>query len=210
MKTCSGVIVVAYERKFVTAGVEKRMGNTPKPIADLAFTTSWNHVESAMAFSLGLPLYIIRQRGLVEEGLIETKMDWFVQYVDISGGTFTKPPIAQCLKSWVDSRVKTRPIEGRWWRSVAGGLKISDMTPSEVYGAIVWLLWFSRRASLWDIFFQHCRTEAKTCLCARRPSNGSCRQECASTVQPSPVSLRIEFVHPSARTSQYNVQVVRG
>src|ERR1700682_5210130 len=59
MRDCHGVIVVAYERKYLQSGVEKRGGKAPITLQDRAYTTPWNHIESAMAFSLGLPLYVI-------------------------------------------------------------------------------------------------------------------------------------------------------
>ena len=59
MRGCHGVLVVAYERKFLEAGIEKRGGAAPQQLNGLTYTTAWNHIESAMVFSFGLPLYII-------------------------------------------------------------------------------------------------------------------------------------------------------
>src|SRR5271165_7263999 len=55
MTTCSGVVIVAYERKYVQIGAEKRKGESPTAIEEEIYTTPWNHIESAMAYSLGIP-----------------------------------------------------------------------------------------------------------------------------------------------------------
>jgi hypothetical protein len=90
MRSCHGVIVVAYERKFLESGVEKRGGDAAQSISRRTYTTPWNDIESAMAYSLGIPLYVLCQKGLSEEGLIESKLDWFVQYVEISPAALRK------------------------------------------------------------------------------------------------------------------------
>src|SRR5687768_38611 len=43
MKGCHGVIVVAYERKYLESGIEKRSGDNPTPLRKKAYTTPWNH-----------------------------------------------------------------------------------------------------------------------------------------------------------------------
>lgn len=56
MRTCNGVIIVAYERKRVQTGIEKPGGADQRTLKNEKFTTPWNHIESAIAYSLGLPL----------------------------------------------------------------------------------------------------------------------------------------------------------
>jgi hypothetical protein len=136
MRGCHGVLVVAYERKFLEAGIEKRGGTAPQQLNGLTYTTAWNHIESAMAFSFGLPLYIICQHGLAEEGLIETKLDWYVQPADIERGSIFKPEISGSIQSWVTTRVFPRASHPRALKAIEGNLKLSDMTPKEIMAAI--------------------------------------------------------------------------
>src|SRR5262249_26166496 len=93
MRTCDGVMIIAYERKMVQAGVEKRGGHAERQIVNETFTTPWNHIESAIAYSLALPIYIIAQRGLTEEGLIESKADWYVQTIAFEPGELRKQEV---------------------------------------------------------------------------------------------------------------------
>lgn len=133
MRECHGVVVVAYERTFIENGIEKRGGASAKNINNRALTTPWNHIESAIAYSLSLPLYILCQNGLTEEGLIESKIDWYVQYIDLLPGVLSKPEVADSIKSWVDSRVIPQARKPRRLQALLGGLKLSEMTPNEVF-----------------------------------------------------------------------------
>jgi hypothetical protein len=132
MRTCHGVIIVAYERKFLESGIEKRGGDVAQAISKRTYTTPWNHVESSMAYSLGLPLYILCQRGLYEEGLIESKLDWYVQYLEISAAGLREPEVAESLRSWVTTRVLPNSKKPRSLLTMQGLVKFSEMTPDEL------------------------------------------------------------------------------
>jgi hypothetical protein len=139
MKTCHGVIVVAYERKYLQAGIEKRYGSTPKPLNEQTYTTPWNHIESAMAYSLGLPIYIICQRGLTEEGLIETKADWYVQHMEITPHALAQTSVSESLRTWLAESVAPVASRPRAWKSLQGALKLSEMTPKEIWSVLALL-----------------------------------------------------------------------
>jgi hypothetical protein len=136
MRTCHGVIVVAYERKYIERGTEKRGSERAIQLSKQSYTTPWNHIESAMAYTLDLPIYIICQNGLVAEGLIETKMDWYVLNSEISKSIFTKTQTVESIKSWVEARVLSRSRVSRTSRAIRGQLKISEMTPKELFAAV--------------------------------------------------------------------------
>ena len=61
--SCSGVIVVADERKFMESGIEKRAGRHSVPIAQEAYTTPWNHIESAMSYLKNPNIYNLSKRA---------------------------------------------------------------------------------------------------------------------------------------------------
>ncbi len=132
MSACDGVVVVAYERKLLSTGIERRGGSAEKPLEDLSYTTPWNHVESALAFALNLPLYIICEHNLAEEGLIESKLDWYVQRVHIDPAEFTRPNVRESLRTWVEQRVRAKARGLKSLRSFTGKFKFSEMTPEEL------------------------------------------------------------------------------
>jgi hypothetical protein len=102
IRSCDGVIIVAYERTYLQAGVERRGGAEPAPLEKKTYTTPWNHIESAMAYSYGLPIHMLAQTGLKEEGLIETKSDWYVQKIDLTPESLRDPHVRGSIKAWVD------------------------------------------------------------------------------------------------------------
>jgi hypothetical protein len=145
MRQCAGVIIVAYERKYLEAGVEKRGADSERKLENRTYTTPWNHVESAIAYSLDLPLYIICQKGLSEEGLIEDKIDWYVQYIDLKPEALSTPNLTGSIRSWVNSRVIPASKKSHLFDKLKGHAKFSEMTPLEVWSFIgmlvaVWLL----------------------------------------------------------------------
>ena len=134
MSDCDGVLVVAYERKFVEVGAEKRSAANEVLINEHAYTTPWNHIESAMAFSLGIPLYIICEKGLKEEGLIESKLDWYVQYLDFSKENLRSNDVLHSLQSWVSDVCKRRRKTST--ESLLGRVRVSEMTPVEIFSVV--------------------------------------------------------------------------
>jgi hypothetical protein len=89
-----------------------------------------------MAYSLGLPLYVICQNGLAQEGLIESKLDWYVQSVDILKESLSRSDVIESIRAWVETRVVPRSKVSRSFRAIHGELKISEMTPKEIGAAI--------------------------------------------------------------------------
>jgi hypothetical protein len=133
MRSCHGVLIVAYERKFIDRGMEKRTGSTPTALEQRTYTTTWNHIESALAYSLGLPIYFICENGLTEEGLIETKLDWYVQRIDFDPAELRNPHVTQSIRAWVDERVRPRARRMRVAQTFEGTIRLSEMTPKEIW-----------------------------------------------------------------------------
>jgi hypothetical protein len=136
MSTCNGVLIVAYERKFVESGVERPRGEGERAITSEKYTTPWNHVESALAFALGIPLYVISETGLTEEALIESKVDWYVQRVNFTAEDLNKPNVVESLRAWIDDRVRSHAAKPRSILSGFVKLKLSELTGEE-WGVII-------------------------------------------------------------------------
>jgi hypothetical protein len=78
---CQGMVVIALERSFFPSGVDKRGSPDETPLTDIRLPTTWNHIEAAMAYSRRLPLMVIVESGLKNEGLLEYGYDWYVQRI---------------------------------------------------------------------------------------------------------------------------------
>ena len=140
MAQCDGVIVVAYERKFIELGSEKRIGPAPVQLESKSYTTPWNHIESAMAFTMDIPLYIFCQKELTEEGLVESKLDWYVQKIEINESELQRSEVLQSLRGWINGRVIPRSKKPSFVRTIQGETKLSSMKPKEILGALAVLI----------------------------------------------------------------------
>ncbi len=75
MLESNGLITIAFRRTFV----EKGTARLRTDIASLSetqidrtwLTTPWAHIEPAMAYQLGLPVLILRESGVMADGVLE-------------------------------------------------------------------------------------------------------------------------------------------
>jgi hypothetical protein len=139
IRECDGVMIVAYERKRVLDGLEKPGGKDQKAIAHASYTTPWNHVESAIAFSLRKPMYILVQRGLVQEGLIENKADWYVQETEFTLEALRSDAVSESISAWVRERIAPRHGRRRSLLEGFSKLRLSDFTMEDwiAFGALI-------------------------------------------------------------------------
>ena len=85
MRECHGAIVVAFERTYFESGLEKQQ----IALKSVRYTTPWNQIEASLAFALGIPIIVLMESGLREEGLLEQKYDWYVDRVSISAAALS-------------------------------------------------------------------------------------------------------------------------
>lgn len=75
MLECNGLITVAFRRTFVEKGTARFRTDvkelTESPISRAWLTTPWAHIEPAMAYQLGLPILLLRERGVLDDGILE-------------------------------------------------------------------------------------------------------------------------------------------
>ncbi|HEX8396782.1 MAG TPA: hypothetical protein VF644_05115 [Pyrinomonadaceae bacterium] len=75
MLESNGLITIAFRRTFVEKGAARYetdiAGATASPINHKWFTSPWSQIEPAMAYQLGLPILLLREQGVIDEGLLE-------------------------------------------------------------------------------------------------------------------------------------------
>lgn len=71
METCSGALIVGWERYHAYTLFEREDSTEQKVLQDRIIATPWNQIEASMAAALGLPLLILRERNLHAEGIFE-------------------------------------------------------------------------------------------------------------------------------------------
>jgi len=96
---CSGAVIIAFERMYAKKALEQRGGDKEKSHDIYKLPTVWNQIEAAMAYSAGLPLLIVAEKGLADEGLLK-QYDWTVQWIDIDEAEIDEPRFQGIFKDW--------------------------------------------------------------------------------------------------------------
>lgn len=104
MKKSSGCLVLALERYHIIEGVEKRGSSQEVPIASKSYTSPWLHIETALARSFGLPLIILKDISLINEGLIhDDKQEWGIVRINQSNiGEINEYPVKNFILNWIN------------------------------------------------------------------------------------------------------------
>ncbi len=75
MLESNGLITIAFRRTYIDKGTARFRtdieGLAPVELNDKWLTTPWAHIEPAMAYQLGLPILILRETGVVDDGILE-------------------------------------------------------------------------------------------------------------------------------------------
>lgn len=75
MRESNGLITIAFRRTYVETGALRARTDISSlretPIRDVWLTTPWAHIEPAMAYQLGLPILIFREKGVLADGVLE-------------------------------------------------------------------------------------------------------------------------------------------
>lgn len=74
MMESNGLLAVAFRRGYIEKGCIKPksdIGEVESDITDSWFTSPYCQIEPAMAFQLGLPVLLLREEGVVADGILE-------------------------------------------------------------------------------------------------------------------------------------------
>jgi len=81
---CVGMIVIAQPRINIIQGIERPDTEKAKKLESISLATPWNHIEAAFAYDRGLPLIVICDASVKQEGFLQYSYDWEVKYVNIT------------------------------------------------------------------------------------------------------------------------------
>ena len=117
MLESNGLVTIALGRIHVATGTAK-MRSADGSLEDVTLdrqwlTTPWPHIEAAMAFQLGLPILVFRERGVFADGILEPGViGAYMPEIDPGAGLddyFSSPQWTQPMGQW-EGRVR-RVIE---------------------------------------------------------------------------------------------------
>lgn len=107
MLESNGLITVAFRRSLVETGIQKPqsdMGQRSTEILQKWYTSPYCQIEPAMAFQLGLPILILRENGVIEEGILEK---------GVTGTYLPEFDLDDHTKDYLNTE-EWRQIIGRW------------------------------------------------------------------------------------------------
>lgn len=107
MLESNGLLTIAFKRTLIRDGEYKALNNIDsdsKKITNLWLTSPYCQIEPAMAFQMGLPVLVLREKGVLQEGILEkgvlgTYMPEF-DLTDSIEDYFESPEWKQLLKQW--------------------------------------------------------------------------------------------------------------
>ncbi len=75
MMESNGLITVAFRRTYIKTGTARFRTDVkelkPVKVDGKWLTTPWPHIEAAMAYQIGLPILILREKGVIDDGILE-------------------------------------------------------------------------------------------------------------------------------------------
>lgn len=74
MLESNGLITIAFRRNLIKSGLSKPdsdIGQSTYEVTEAWLTSPYCQIEPAMAFQLGLPILILREKGVIAEGILE-------------------------------------------------------------------------------------------------------------------------------------------
>ena len=71
MYECDGLLSIAFRRAHIKAGIGKPSTQNEYIISDQWLTSPYCHIEPSMAFQLNLPTLIFREKGVIDDGILE-------------------------------------------------------------------------------------------------------------------------------------------
>jgi hypothetical protein len=85
MANCRGAVIVGLGRRFQPLAIDRFGSDRAVEKHDVWTATPWNHLEAGMAFQLGLPLLILKDKRILPEGILDQSVgEYLVFEFDLS------------------------------------------------------------------------------------------------------------------------------
>ncbi len=118
LKECNGTIILALERAYLVEAIDRRDSPKQKNLNGLKLTTPWNQIEGAIAYANGLPLLVLIEAGVKDDGLLEKGYDWYVLEIDMSLMPDKDPRFVGVIADWkkrvaqyAARKTQTKPVQ---------------------------------------------------------------------------------------------------
>ena len=81
-KQCAGGIILGFEQLYLESGIKKRGTIEQADVQSMVLPTPWNDLEAGILYALGLPLLIIKEKGISGGIFDEGTSDRFIHCFD--------------------------------------------------------------------------------------------------------------------------------
>ena len=75
MLKCNGLATFGFRRTLITDGISMPRTTVEKleskPLTNIWLSTPWPHIETAMAYQLGLPILVFREKDVLDDGILQ-------------------------------------------------------------------------------------------------------------------------------------------
>jgi hypothetical protein len=100
---CDGAVVIAYEKHFAPEMIDNRVSVKPVTTSSVKLTSAWNHAEAAIAYTQSLPLLLISERGVRQDGMLENDVIGHVDETDLSPAYVSSGVFQGRLNNWAQA-----------------------------------------------------------------------------------------------------------
>ncbi len=101
MAECAGAVILGFVQFSVESGVRKPGTRDERRVVGIDLPTPWNHLEAGMAFSAGLPLFVVRESSVAAEGIFDAQIgDYFVHHGELTPEWLRSPAFLQPFEEW--------------------------------------------------------------------------------------------------------------
>jgi len=131
---CHGAVIVAFTRYEFPSGIERGKNDSSISLGATHFPTVWNQIEAALAYGRDIPLLVICESGLKEDGLLEGKYDWKVFWTDFQAADLNSERFSGFVQSWknlVDEHVVATASATK-----SADLDISKLSLAKLFGTL--------------------------------------------------------------------------
>lgn len=103
MQRVFGAIILAMERFHSFEGSYKENSKKQKDVSDQYFSTVWNQIEGSMADLLDLPLLILKESKIVNEGIFDAQIhEWQIIRINPANPKeIFEDPIKSYIEKWI-------------------------------------------------------------------------------------------------------------
>ncbi len=84
MDRCDGAIVLGLERLRFDQGIERPDSERMEALGATSISTSWNQIEATLAYERKLPLLVLVEKCVRQDGMLEPGNDWYVETLCIN------------------------------------------------------------------------------------------------------------------------------